>query len=214
MDMLVLMQNRTIGLDLDDRAVATAGLKIRLFNSVASSLKLLLAGYYQGSVSFIRDILEISFLLDYFTMDNSIIGRWIKDHGAKEFRPVNIRATLDKRDGLSEQKRKHRYKLLSAYGSHATFDGNRLFNNNELLTIGPFFNPKFLGNILFELAIMLPYPILSCMKFESNLSIEDYKVRKIFYTTLQSWWKINVNKDFPEDKLEELNTWFKLLEKA
>lgn len=55
------MHSRTIGADLNDNSIAMAGLKIRLFNSVATSLKLLLSGYYQGTVSFIRDILEITF---------------------------------------------------------------------------------------------------------------------------------------------------------
>ena len=126
MDMLIWIYSRTNDKELDDKSIATAGLRIRLFNSIASCLKLLLAGYYQGSVSSIRDILEISFLLDYFTLDNTSIERWIKNHEAKEFRPVNIRTELDKRNGLSEQKRKHRYKLLSTYGTHASYDGNRL----------------------------------------------------------------------------------------
>jgi hypothetical protein len=206
------MHNRTIGADLNDHLVAIASLKTRLFNSAASSLKLLLAGYYQGSVSFIRDILEIGFLLDYFTLDNSSIERWVQNNEAVEFRPVNIRTRLDKKDGLSEQKRKLRYKLLSTYGSHATFDGSRLFNNNNLLAIGPFFNQKFLENILFELAQMLAHPTLTCMKFESNLSIEDLKLKKEFFVNLQSWWKVNMGKNLLENEMDDLNYWFELLE--
>lgn len=212
MDILMWIHGRTI--NLDDEAIAKAGLRIRLFNSIASCLKLLLAGYYQSAVSFIRDILEISFLLDYFTLDDKSIERWITNNDAKEFRPVNIRAELDKRDGLSEQKRKHKYKLLSTYGTHASFDSNKLFNDNNLLTIGPFFNQKFLENILFELSVLLPHPILSCMKFESNLSIEDLKTKRDFFVAVQSWWKSNMSTNLSEDKLDELNYWFDLLEKT
>jgi hypothetical protein len=147
-------------------------------------------------------------------MDDKSIRRWITNNGAKEFRPVNIRAELDKRDCLSEQKRKYRYKLLSTYGTHASFDSNRLFNNNNLLTIGPFFNQKFLENILFELAVLLAHPILSCMKFESNLSIEDLKTKRDFFVAVQSWWKINMNTNLSDNKLDELDYWFNLLEKT
>ena len=114
MDMLMWMHVRTVGLDLNESSIAIAGLKIRLFNSISCSLKLLLSGYYQGSISFIRDILEISFLLDYFTLDDSAIDRWSKDPNAQEFMPAKIRIALDKRDKLLEKKREQKYKLLSA----------------------------------------------------------------------------------------------------
>lgn len=149
--------------------------------------------------------------MDYFTLDNSSIERWIKNCEGAEFRPVNIRTALDNRDGFSEQKRKDHYKLLSTYGSHASFDGNRLFNNNNLLSIGPFFNPKFLESIMFELAVLLPHPILSCMKFELNLSLDELTAKKDFFIDLQSWWKINMNKDLLEEELAELKDWFDLL---
>lgn len=211
MDMLIWMHDCTINLD-GDKSIAIAGLRIRLFNSTASSLRLLLSGYYQSTVSFIRDILEVSFLLDYFTLDDTSIQRWITKPEHKEFKPVNIRCALDKRDGFLEQKRKDSYKLLSSYGTHVTFDSYRLFNNNELLTIGPFFNQKFIENILFELAVSLPHPVLSCMKFESNLSIENLKTKKDFFINLESWWKVNINPNFADDNLDELNYWFKLIE--
>lgn len=89
-----------------DRLIAVAGLRARLFNSSSCSLKLLLSGYYQEAVSFIRDILEITFLANYFTVDDTAIDRWVKNPDEKEFKAVNIRSALDKRGGLSEQKRK------------------------------------------------------------------------------------------------------------
>lgn len=210
MDMLMWMYNRTKDLKTD-RLVAIAGLRARLFNATACAFKLLLTGYYQGAVAFIRDILEISFLLDYFTLDESSIDRWTENPDAQEFKAVSIRTKLDARDDLSEQKRRHKYKLLSTYGTHASFDGNRLLSNNELLTIGPFFNQKLLENILFELTVLLPHPILSCMKFESNLSIQDLQTKREFFKTMQSWWKININQDFGDEEMNEINEYFELL---
>lgn len=211
LDILIWSHGRKTNL-AHDRDIAIAGLRVRFFNSTNSSLKLLLSGYYQSAVAFIRDVLEISFLLDYFTLDDSAIERWIRNSDDNEFKQVTIRQRLDKRDNLKEQKRKQQYKLLSQYGTHATFDANRLFNNNDLLTIGPFYNKKFLENILFELTISLPHPVLSLMKFESNLSINDLKLKKDFFIILRDWWKAHLNPSLPDDNLDELDYWFKLIE--
>ena len=51
----------------DDAQLTVQHLGIRLFNESASALKLLLSGYYQASASIQRNLLEITFLLDYFT---------------------------------------------------------------------------------------------------------------------------------------------------
>ena len=44
-------------------------LGIRLFNASASALALMLMGYYQNSVTMLRDLLETGFLIDYFAID-------------------------------------------------------------------------------------------------------------------------------------------------
>lgn len=103
MDTLMWLYGRTGNLE-NNRKIAITGLEIRLFNSIACSLKLQLSGYYQRAISFIRDILEISFLLDYFTLDDKSIECWITDLNSQEFKPVSIRTILDKRDNLSEKK--------------------------------------------------------------------------------------------------------------
>ncbi|MES2499713.1 MAG: hypothetical protein V4570_04195 [Pseudomonadota bacterium] len=204
MDAIMWMYRRTDNIE-NNQLIAFTGLKIRLFNSISCCLKLLLSGYYQGAISPIRDILEITFLLDYLTLDSESIERWVADSNSPEFKQVTIRRKLDDRDGLSEKKRNYKYKLLSTYGTHATFDGNKLFNNNNLLTLGPFFNQKFLENILFELAVLQSEPILSLMLFESNLRILDFHVKKEFLFNVQSWWKSNMNEDFYDAQLDEID---------
>ncbi|OQW69233.1 MAG: hypothetical protein BVN34_07025 [Proteobacteria bacterium ST_bin12] len=204
MDALMWMYKRTDNIK-NNQLIALTSLKIRLFNSISCCLKLLLSGYYQGAISPIRDVLEITFLLDYFTLDSESIERWVADSNSKEFKQVAIREKLDDRDGLHEMKRKYKYQLLSTYGTHATFDGNKLYNNNNLLTLGPFFNQKFLENILFELAVLQPEPILSLMSFESNLTISDFHLKKEFLINTQSWWKSNMNEDFHDSQLDEID---------
>ncbi len=102
------------------------GLGIRIFNSAACTLKLSLTGYHQGATSFLRDLVEIGFLLDYFKHEPNSITIWKNSKDKKEreqFYPKNIRKRLDSRDGFQDKKCEAMYLLLSEYGTHATFDG-------------------------------------------------------------------------------------------
>jgi hypothetical protein len=75
---------------------------IRLFNASASALALMLAGYYQNSLTLLRDLLETGFLLHYFAIDRSKINEWkCSDETTrhKNFRPVIIRQHFDKLPG-------------------------------------------------------------------------------------------------------------------
>ena len=84
-------------------------LMIRLFNYGASAIKLMMAGYYQTSVMVMRDILETTFLLDYFYLNRKQIGIWRacdERERNKTFGAMKIRMALDKRDGFTERKRK------------------------------------------------------------------------------------------------------------
>src|ERR1017187_3352156 len=49
-----------------ERKQIMQNLSIRLFNDVLNALNLLVGGYYQNSVRIQRDILETSWLIDYF----------------------------------------------------------------------------------------------------------------------------------------------------
>ena len=209
LDIIMWTHQRTKNLN-SDRSVAVAGIRVRLFNSISCTLKLLLSGYYQGAISFIRDILEISFLLDFFSYDSDAIERWIKNPDTKEFKPFSIRKNLDLRDGFTSERRKQTYKLFCTYGTHATFDGNKLLSNNNLITIGPFFNPKFLENILFELANLVPQPVMFC--FGDNADADDYRKKKDFFATTQSWWKLNKQGDLCDKEMEELEKALALFE--
>jgi hypothetical protein len=51
-------------------------LGIRLFNSAAGAVQGLMSGHYQNSVMLVRDLLEVSFLLDYFRSNRERIAEW------------------------------------------------------------------------------------------------------------------------------------------
>ncbi|MEC8664475.1 MAG: hypothetical protein VXY16_03285 [Pseudomonadota bacterium] len=118
-------------------------LNIRAFNAFGSSLNLLLSGYHQKSAMVMRDILETLFLLDLFSTDNSAIERWRLANDKerkKEFSPIAVRMSLDKRDGLDNQKRAEAYKMLSELAAHPTMGTQYMIRPDldEDIIMGPF----------------------------------------------------------------------------
>ena len=118
-------------------------LGLRLFNTIAASIKLAYAGYYQNAFSALRDFLESYFLLDYLVEHPQEIAIWrVADKKTLKNRygPAAIRQALDKRDGLTQAKRKQLYDLMSHMATHATPSGFRLAAKDGLGEIGPFFD--------------------------------------------------------------------------
>ncbi|WP_305646212.1 hypothetical protein [Nitrosomonas sp.] len=122
-------------------------LGLRLFNSVASSVKLGLSGYYQSAFAHVRDIFETVALLDYLHTNPSQIAQWKasdKKQRIAQFGPGAIRNALNTRDQFSGNKRKEMYDHLSEYLSHATAPGFQLLAPEGLGKIGPFLSEKYL----------------------------------------------------------------------
>jgi hypothetical protein len=171
-------------------------LGIRLFNGAASALKLLLSGYYQNSVLVQRDLLETIFLLDYFSTDEALIAKWRNSSDVdrlRNFKPVAIRETLDKRDGFTERRREAAYKLLCEMGAHATFKGFRMLiptaDPKDLAHIGPFFSLKPLEAVLSELAKHLVQAAGGFTKFFSKVARSDYEVQLEFMDLQGKWFE-------------------------
>ena len=173
--------------ELTDDDQAIYGLGIRLFNSGSCFLKLLLSGYYQGAVSFLRDVVEAGFLLDYFDFRPESIVAW-RNGEIDEFRPVKIRQALDKRDGFEEKGRAERYKFLSTYGTHATFKGFALVATEKGLTLGPFMSEKLLAGTLTDGALHFAHPVLVCLRHRKGLTLEQIKARVGFLALINTWF--------------------------
>ena len=118
-------------------------LGLRLFNTMAASIKLAYAGYYQNAFSALRDFLECYFLLDYLVAHPEEIAAWRvadKETLKNRYGPSAIRQALDKRDGLTQNKRKELYDLMSHVATHATPSGLRLAAKDGMGEIGPFYD--------------------------------------------------------------------------
>lgn len=152
-------------------------LGIRNFNSVASSIKLGLSGYYQSAISQVREVFETVMLLDYFSSFPDEIDAWTKANKKERldrFRPVLIRQKLDKRDNFQEKKRNKAYKLFSELAAHPTASGFVLFSPNNLSNVGPFFNEKYLKVWIEELAKLVSFGgVIFVSYFEDNDNFSD-----------------------------------------
>jgi len=198
-----------------DKEQVIYGLGIRLFNFTASTLKLSTSGYHQGAVSFLRDIVEIGFLLDYFKHNPDSIQIWKNSKDKKQrgqFRPVKIREVLDKRDGYQEKKRNAMYSLLSRYGTHATFESFQLTSQNKLFVIGPFESEKLLKALVEETCKVLPYVVVIYMSHWNTSSLTILKKKHHFINCTQKWWRQYMNSDFDEINLDEIGEMIAMLE--
>lgn len=126
----------------------------RIFNSGACGLGLSLTGYYQGSLTFARDLLETGLLLDFFHFAPARIGEWRQasnQERVRNFGPSKIRKALDDVDGFTTRKREERYQQLCEYATHLTYAGLGLIAPNGKVTFGPFFDERLLRCTMEEL---------------------------------------------------------------
>lgn len=128
----------------------------RIFNSVAAGFGLASRGYYQASAMHTRDILETTFLLDYFSTDPALISKWAEatdEVRKKEFGQAKIRTALDKRDGYTSKKRHEHYQMLCNLAAHPTPQGLGLLRPNpiDLAIMGPYYSGFWLTASIEEL---------------------------------------------------------------
>lgn len=175
----------------DDDDLVLQMLAARLFNSGASAMKLLMGGYYQSAVMIMRDILETTFLLDYFHSNPTQIAVWrqcTEKERIGKFGAAKIRIALDDRDGYTERKREAAYNLLCQLGTHPTYTGFQMLQakGSNLVNVGPFFEPASLDAVLSELAKTI-LQAGSQARHAEERDIADYRI-SIDYLTVQADW--------------------------
>ncbi len=176
----------------NDDQLTIQHLGIRLFNESAAALKLLLSGYYQASISIQRNLLEVTFLLDYFTTDVELINQWHKSDKKtrkKQFSPAFVRKKLDDRDSFTERKREKAYTLLCELGVHPTADGFQMLRPipNSDAHIGPFFENKSMKATLEELAKLAVQAGTIFPRFFTLQNLHDYKMKLAFMENMNQW---------------------------
>lgn len=189
LNVLYYMAQRRPHVDEDDLVMQM--LTVRLFNSGASTMKLLMGGYYQTAVMVLRDILESTFLLDYFQSNPDQIKVWREcDEKTRldKFGAGKIRTALDNRDGYKERKRAAAYALLCQLGTHPTYAGFQMMQKkgSDLVNVGPFFAQASLDAVLFELAKTIMQAGSLAIQAEER-SIAEYRMSVEFMTLRADW---------------------------
>lgn len=186
-------------------------LGIRLFNAAASSIKLMLSGYYQTAAGQMRDLLETTFLLDYFQSNRPLITDWrTSDDRARwnKFKPVKIREALDARDGFEGKKRGAAYSLLSELASHASTKGFRMLTPipGGDAHCGPFFEKTSLDPCLSELAKILVQAAGTFTRFFTKDDKHSYGMKIGYMEAQGEWLERFYNHPFDRAPIEELRT--------
>ena len=140
--------------DEDMKVIQVLGM--RTFNALGASLKLALSGYSQNSALIMRDILETVFLLNLFSGDRTLIGRWrVGDDRTRkrDFSPAAVRKALDERDGFEGRKREEIYRMFSELAAHPTMKTAYLMRPQKDgdAVIGPFITAHTLEAVLSEM---------------------------------------------------------------
>lgn len=194
--------------DQDKRIVQLLG--VRMFNATGAILKLLLSGYYQNAATLMRDVLETTGLVDYFSLDPALIARWRTSDDQtrwKEFRPAAVRRELAKRDDEKMRaQRDETYKILSTYASHPSPQGFRMIRKAPagLHEVGPFFDDKALSALVAEIAkIMLPASTHFCIHFKLREHV-DHMTAIGFMEIRDKWQAKFFGEPFEPSKYAEL----------
>jgi hypothetical protein len=138
-----------------------------------------------------RDILETTFLLDYFHSNRDQIAVWRacdEKKRSREFGAMKIRIALDDRDGFTERKREAAYNLLCQLGTHPTYTGFQMLQakGSNLTIVGPFFESASLDAVLSELAKTI-MQAGSQARHAKERDIADYRISLDYLTTQADW---------------------------
>jgi len=162
-----------------------------LFNSAAGAIQSITARYYQNCVMLQRDLLEVSFLLDYFRTNAASIAEWRgcdETERNKKFGAFKVRTALDDRDGFTERKREAAYKRLCTLGAHASQEGFEFLRPTDA-HCGPYFANRALEATTAELAKLCVGAAGTFNVFFDGRSLADYETKLSFVEAQVAWFE-------------------------
>lgn len=162
---------------------------IRLLNGSIGALHLARGGLYQQSAALLRDVMEVTFLLDLFASDANELELWIALTPKKReehFKPWKVRKKLDDRDGFKERKRDAAYKLLSSYAAHPTPEGFSVISPENMTQLGPFPSALHFKALLEEAAMRVTDAALKCLKHAGEPR-SDLTAKKATFLSHVDW---------------------------
>lgn len=174
----------------NEEELAVLRLAVRCFNAGAASLRLLRCGYFQPAMTMVRDLVEITFLMDLFKKEPSSLPRWLympEKERKEKFKPVSVRQRLDQIDGYTAQRRRAAYDLLSQHAAHVNPNGHFLISPDNMTRIGPFAEYRYFKAGIEELATRLSHAALTFCGLLEPVGKEALEVKASFLSGLNSW---------------------------
>lgn len=127
----------------DKQILIFRGVQAKIINCIGASLKLLQSGYYEQSLSIVRDLIEVICVSTFFIMHDEKINDW------KSLEPRRRRDVYGTPKLLKEIKSfssesyeilKEYYEDTSSYGVHANPTASQLQFDGEYIQVGPQLN--------------------------------------------------------------------------
>jgi hypothetical protein len=168
-------------------------LAARCFNSGAAALRLARMGYYNQCLSLVRDLMEVTLLLDLFERDPSTISEWAKtsEHSRfKKFSPLKVRLRLeeiDKQGGRPPLNRKPTYQRFCTYGTHASPESFVLISPDMMTKIGPFPDEGRLRAMIEEIVQHLTFAVIVFLSHLDEENDDAVELRAQFYDRADIW---------------------------
>jgi hypothetical protein len=168
-------------------------LAARCFNSGAAALRLARMGYYNQCLSLVRDLMEVTLLLDLFNRDPSTISEWTNasENGRlKKFSPVKVRLRLEdieKKQGKPPLNRQPAYQRFCTYGAHASPESFRLISPDMQTKIGPFPDEGRLKAMIEEIVQHLTFAVIVFLSHLDEENDDAVELRARFYDCANRW---------------------------
>jgi hypothetical protein len=208
-----LIHNLISSGDSEDRdLMCLRMLGARTFNSLAVTIKLSLGGYYQASALQLRDVLETIFLLDYFSMDRSLVTEWRTapdKQRRKKFGPAVVRKALDYRDALTTSKRTETYDMFCRLAAHPTPDSATMLmpvQGSKTIHVGPFLEPEGLKALLSEATVCAVQVGMVFRRLIGAKTIEQLESGVAFSEAQSEWFSEFFGVEPDEANLEALRS--------
>ena len=159
-------------------------LGVRAINSLSASALLMHAGYWVAAGHQMRDLIEVSQLIELIENDPSCAEDWVGCTGKERYRRYSFGKVKAKLDALRPERAGSRemFDFWSNIGSHPSVEGLAL---QQYRTGGPVIGPttnfdhmRLLYADLFRLLIIVTYAFIS--------AVESLRPEKV--SSRHSWW--------------------------
>jgi hypothetical protein len=165
----------------------------RCLNSGAAALRLARMGYYNQCLSLVRDLMEVTLLLDLFERDPTTISEWTKApevERSKTFSAFQVRIRLEQIEelqGKAHLNRKPTYQRFCTYGTHASPESFVLISPDMMTKIGPFPDEGRLKAMIEEIVQHLTFAVIVFLSHLDEGNDDAVELRVKFYDQADIW---------------------------